>query len=189
MRNAPGHHETRPGGESTNSTLVSLYLILLSFFIAMQAILGAEPLPFASDISPQSDTERGARMAINGQGQYAGQDSSMVDDMRALIADYPGVDLRVEGHSRLSMELEAQQGFFFAPEAVQLRLDRLELLEAIAQSLSGRQWRLAVYLPQRDELKLQRLQAFHKLLSPVSPLLGVQVSDKITLRIYEASDA
>jgi|GEM_PF-3164703 len=177
------HPEPRPGGESTNSTLVSLYLILLSFFIAMQAILGADPVPLASTVAPATEQRMNSLLIDGGDVGEATSEFDIVGDIEQLAQAYPGLDFTVKDQGRLSIELSGQTGFFFSPEGIQLRLDRLQMLEDLASLAHRASWNITVYLPLEDALKNKRLQAFHEMLAGSSPRLGVHAPSVITMVI------
>lgn len=177
------HAEPRPGGESTNSTLVSLYLILLSFFIAMQAILGADPVPLASTIAPVTEERMNSLLVEGGDVGGATAEYDIVEDIEQLARNYPGLEFTVKDQDLLSIELSSQTGFFFSPEGVQIRLDRLQLLEELQAIADRASWNIGIYLPLEDDLKNKRLSAFHEAFAGSSPRLGVHGLSVITMVI------
>lgn len=131
------HHINHAGGENSANTLVSLYLILLSFFIAMQAMLGAKPAPNA--LIMKSLRENFSGPVIYRQDQSAADDlkSDLGHALKDISETHNGVSLKRKNNGLRGFIISFSEGFLFAPDASLLRAEKSAFIEDV-EHLSSR---------------------------------------------------
>lgn len=157
------HQDNHSGGqgESTSNTLVSLYLILLTFFIAMQAL--ADKSQTAGHAVMESVKQAfggvviGERGIASGDGAQGGVAAALDDLVRRQV----GLNYDTGQASRDVRTVLAAPEYFFAPSNTVVRGDRLAVIKDFADILDEAEgtWRLDILMPHMAAKRDERLFA------------------------------
>ncbi|MFZ5608534.1 MAG: hypothetical protein ACOY99_02875 [Pseudomonadota bacterium] len=157
--------ESFPGpenhGAASVNTLVSLYLLLLTFFIALQALAEHQPL----DARRTLDSVRAAfgdkRVIIPRIAPDLPFEGSFEAELERLMRQAFGIAARsAGGAAREEVGIAIDPAYFFAPASIRLRGDRQGALGAVARYLAtspkGEARRLSILAMGADGLATQR---------------------------------